>query len=204
MASPSERSIYQNRAFWLVPERSETNSTDRSDLAGQSLTSFSLYSIFLKNSVLWTALKFEMSVSEENPNVFFYNPEEDNVLGQHETSLNETDIEEIRDVTANCFCFCYIINSLLTELVRSIQEGTAGLVLFSLVCGPRLRLGPKKAKKRTRPCSILLYGPLAQSITYIYYMAKVDGARWLAADRSDIKRIDRSIRFFNTHVGPLK
>ena len=86
-----------------------------------------------------------MSVSEENPNVFHY-PEEDNVLGQHETSLNETNIEEIRDVTGNCFCFCHIINSLLTELVRSVQEDTAGLVLFSLVCGSRLRLGPKKRK----------------------------------------------------------
>ena len=73
-----------------------------------------------------------MSVSEENPNVFHY-PQEDNV-GQHETSLNETNIEEIRDVTANCFCFCHIINSLLTELVRSVQEDTAGLVLLSLVC----------------------------------------------------------------------
>ena len=32
-----------------------------------------------------------MSVSEGNPNVFHY-PEEDSVLGQHETSLNETNI----------------------------------------------------------------------------------------------------------------
>ena len=32
------------------------------------------------------ALKFEMSVSEVNPNIFHY-PEEDNVLGQHETSF---------------------------------------------------------------------------------------------------------------------
>ena len=55
-----------------------------------------------------------MSVSEENPNVFYY-PEEDNVLGQHETSLNETNIEEIRDVTANCFCLCHIINSLYID-----------------------------------------------------------------------------------------
>ena len=82
-----------------------------------------------------------MPVSEENPNVFYY-PEVDNVLGQHETNT-----DEIRDVTANCFCFCYIINSLSTQLVRSVQEDTAGLVLFSLVCGPRLRLGPKNAKE---------------------------------------------------------
>ena len=81
--------------------------------------------------------------------MFFYYPEEDNVLGQHETSLNGTNTEEIRDITANCFCFCHIINSLLTELVRSVQEDAAGF------------------EKRTRPCSILLYGPLAQSITYI-------------------------------------
>ena len=106
-----------------------------------------------------------MSVSEENPNVFHY-PEEDNVLGQHETSLNETNIEEIRDVTANCFCFCHIINSLLTELVRSVQEDTAGLVLFSLVCGPRLRLGPKKRKKN----STVQYPPVrtSRSVNNIY------------------------------------
>ena len=61
--------------------------------------------------------------------MFFYYPEEDDVLGQHETSLNGTNSEEIRQTTANCFCFCHIINSLLTELVRSIQEDTAGLVL---------------------------------------------------------------------------
>ena len=102
-----------------------------------------------------------MSVSEKNPNVYYY-PEEDNLLGQHETSLNETKIEEIRDFTANCFCFCHIINSLLTELVRSVQEDTAGVVLLSLACGPRLRLGPKKRKNNST-----VYGPLAQSITYL-------------------------------------
>ena len=37
MASLSERSIYQSGAFRLVPEQSETNSTDRSGLVGQSL-----------------------------------------------------------------------------------------------------------------------------------------------------------------------
>ena len=59
-------------------------------------------------------------------------------------------------------CFCHaIINSLLTELVRSVQEDNAGLVLLSLVCGPQ------KSEKRTRPCSILLYGSLARSVTYI-------------------------------------
>ena len=36
-----------------------------------------------------------MSVSEENP-IFFYYPEEDNVLGQHEKRLNGTNTEEIR------------------------------------------------------------------------------------------------------------
>ena len=61
-----------------------------------------------------------MSVSEKNPNVFYHL--EDNVLGQHETSLNGTTTKEICDITANCFCFCHIINSLLTELVRSVQE----------------------------------------------------------------------------------
>ena len=40
-----------------------------------------------------------MSVSEKNPNVFHY-PEEDHVLGQHETSLNGTNTKEIRDITA--------------------------------------------------------------------------------------------------------
>ena len=75
-------------------------------------------------------------MSEEDPNDF-YSPEEDNVLGQLETNLNETNTEKIRDVTANCFCCCHILNSLLTELVRSVQEDTAGLVLFSLVCGKR-------------------------------------------------------------------
>ena len=34
-----------------------------------------------------------MSVSEEKPNVFFYYPEEDHVLGQHETSLNGTNTD---------------------------------------------------------------------------------------------------------------
>ena len=34
-----------------------------------------------------TALKFDVLVSEENPNVFYY-PEKDNILGQHEASLN--------------------------------------------------------------------------------------------------------------------
>ena len=109
-----------------------------------------------------------MLVSEENPNVFYYR-EEDNVLGQHETTLNETNTEEIRDVTTNCFCFCHIIKSLLTELVRSVQEDTAGVVLFSLVCGPRLRLGPKKRKKN----STVQYSPVRTSRSvnniYIYY-----------------------------------
>ena len=70
---------------------------DRSGLAGKSLTNFSLY-LFKKILFFETALKFELCVSEENPNVSYY-PEEDNVLGQHETSLNETNIEDIRDVT---------------------------------------------------------------------------------------------------------
>ena len=106
-----------------------------------------------------------MSVSKENPNVFHY-PEEVNLLGQLETSLNETNIEGIRNVTANCFCFCHITNSLLTELVRSVQEDTAGLVLFSLVCGPRLRLGPKKRKKN----STVQYPPIrtSRSVNNIY------------------------------------
>ena len=96
---------------------------------------------------------------------FLYYPEEDNVLG-HETSLTKTNIEEIRDVIANSLCLCHIINSLLTELVQSVQEDTAGFVLFrlfvALACG-----SVQKSEKRTRPCSFLLYGPLAQSITYI-------------------------------------
>ena len=98
--------------------------------------------------------------------MFFYYPEEDSVLGQHETNLNETNIEEIRDVIANCFCFCHIINSLLTELVRSVQEDTADLVLFSLVCGPRLRLGLKKRKKN----SSVQYPPVrtSRSVNNIY------------------------------------
>ena len=74
----------------------------------------------------------------------------------------QTSVEEIRDVTANCFCFCHIINSLLTELVRSVQEDTAGLVLFRLFVDLAYGL-VQKSEKRTRPCSILLYGPLGQS-----------------------------------------
>ena len=57
------------------------------------------------------ALKFDMlSVSEENPK-FFYSPKED-VLGQHETIKFKRNKHQIRDVTANCFCLCHIINSL--------------------------------------------------------------------------------------------
>ena len=80
--------------------------------------------------------------------MFFYYPEEDNVFGQHayETSLNDTNTEEIRDVTANCFCFCHIINSLLTELVRSIQEGCRSRSFFAFLwTSPTAR--SKKAKK---------------------------------------------------------
>ena len=97
-----------------------------------------------------------MSVSEENPNVFYY-PEEDNVLGQHETSLNETNTEEIRDVATNCFCFCHIINSLLTELVRStVQEDTARRILQSAGFFFRLFVhlaygSVQETEKRTRP-----------------------------------------------------
>ena len=83
--------------------------------------------------------------------------------------LNETNIEQSRDVTANCmFFFCHMINSLLTELVRSQQEDTAGLVLSSLVCGPRLRLGPKKRKKN----STVQYPPVrtSRSVNNIYIM----------------------------------
>ena len=45
-----------------------------------------------------------MSVSEENPNVFHY-PEENDVLGQHETSLNETYIEEFAMSPQTVFAF---------------------------------------------------------------------------------------------------
>ena len=154
MASVSGWSIYQNRAFWLFSERLETNSTDRSGLAEQSLTSFSLY--ILKISVLWNGFKVWCACEWGESKCFLL------------SGRRETNTKEIRDVTMNCFCFCNIINSLLTELVRSVQEDTAGLVLFSFVCGHRLRLGPKKQKKN-RLCSIFLYGPLAQSITYVSY-----------------------------------
>ena len=50
---------------------------------------------------------------------------------------------------------------LLTELVRSVQEDTAGLVLFSLLCGPRLRLGQKKRIKN----SIVQYPPTYLSLS---------------------------------------
>ena len=94
--------------------------------------------------------------------MFFYYPEEDNVLGQHETSLNETNTEKIRDVTTNCFCFCQITNSLLTELVRSVQEDTAGLVLFS-----------KKRKKN----SIVQYPPVQPRTQGLFELAGVKRVR---------------------------
>ena len=55
----------------------------------------------------------------------------------------------------------------MTELVWSVQEESAGLVLFSLVRGPRL--GPKKRKKN----STVQYPPVRTSrsvnnIQYIY------------------------------------
>ena len=87
--------------------------------------------------------------------------------------LNETNIEENRDVTANTvFAFAmHIINSLLTELVRSVQEDTAGLVLFLLVCGPRLRLGPKLKRKKN---STVQYPPVRTSRSvnniYVYFL----------------------------------
>ena len=46
----------------------------------------------------------------------------------------------------------HIINPLLTKLVRT-RWLDIGLVLFLRVCGPRLRLGPQKRKKRTWPIS---------------------------------------------------
>ena len=127
-----------------------------------------------------------LSVSEENPPNVFHYPKEDNVLVQHETRLNETNIEDIRDVTTNCYCFSHIINSLLTELGRSVQEDTAGLALFSLVCGPRLRLGPKKRKKN----STVQYPPVwtSRSVNNIYvYILRLQSCWYVTCSIIDRK-----------------
>ena len=56
-------------------------------------------------------------MSEWDPNAFYY-LEEDNVLGQHETSLNETKQKKSATSSQTVFAF---VNSLLTELVQPVQ-----------------------------------------------------------------------------------
>lgn len=73
VASVSERSIYQNRAFCLVPERNR-KPTVLAAQVWQEILDFkflkSFFKIFLKIAVLWNGFNFEMSESEEDLNAF--------------------------------------------------------------------------------------------------------------------------------------
>ena len=62
MASASERSIHQNRAFWLVPERVGNQQYGPLRFGGTIFDMFQFIS-FLKVFFGETTFKFEMSVS---------------------------------------------------------------------------------------------------------------------------------------------